>query len=156
MSVYQGYEGCRQAGGLHKLRGDDITISLSSSLQPIRPLVTQLAHCPLMSWLPRLRPSSFRRYSSCAASVRSQLEKSPIAYHFLRTPIPYDIGLQLQENIVDTRASWRKAGKETGVTDDVGDVVLLLGEPYLSIHAFPFSSSQSTRRRIPPDVAISR
>lgn len=94
-----------------------------------------------MSWLPHLRTTSFRRYSSCAAPIRSQLERPPIAYHYLRTPIPYDIGLQLQENIVDTRARWRKAGTYTGAADDVGDVVLLLGELYPSIRYFITSSS---------------
>lgn len=76
-----------------------------------------------------------RIYSSCAAKPsRARQERSPIAYHFLRNPIPYDIGLQLQENILDTRVKWRaqkkdQLGVEGSPSDGgKGDIILLLGK----------------------------
>ncbi|KAJ9103752.1 hypothetical protein QFC21_002212 [Naganishia friedmannii] len=80
----------------------------------------------------RLRCRSGARYSSCSRpSVSlSPEQQPPIAYHFLNTPIPYDIGLQLQEDIVDARTEWRSRRKAAANTeapqDGEGDVVLLL------------------------------
>ncbi|KAJ9120991.1 hypothetical protein QFC24_004971 [Naganishia onofrii] len=80
----------------------------------------------------RLRSRSTAYYSTCSRPnvSLSPDQQPPIAYHFLNTPIPYDIGLQLQEDIVDARTEWRSrrkavAGTET-TQDGQGDVVLLL------------------------------
>ncbi|KAJ9120023.1 hypothetical protein QFC22_002920 [Naganishia vaughanmartiniae] len=72
-------------------------------------------------------------YSACSRPtiLLSPDQKPPIAYHFLNAPIPYDIGLQLQEDIVNARTKWRSRRKaaENSETlqDGEGDVVLLLG-----------------------------
>lgn len=106
------------------------------------PYITKTVHDTIMSLLSstpwrnalRFRCQSIARYSSCSQSNISSLspeQQPPIAYHFLNTPIPYDIGLQLQEDIVNARTEWRSSRKAvagtTTLQDGEGDVVLLLG-----------------------------
>lgn len=65
-------------------------------------------------------------YTTCATQTQSQqAQTSPIAYHFLTEPLPYETGLRLQENIVKHRLAARVRDPES--LEARQDVLLLLG-----------------------------
>jgi hypothetical protein len=66
--------------------------------------------------------------SACSAATRVPLSKNtlPVAYHILRRPIPYQVGLDLQNAIVQTRLRAKRVNPESDIA--LQDVVLLLGK----------------------------
>lgn len=50
---------------------------------------------------------------------------APIAYHILRKPVPYQVGLDLQNAIIEARLKAKKADPTSPLA--LQDVVLLLG-----------------------------
>jgi hypothetical protein len=101
-------------------------------------VMSRSCYVPWRTALP-LRARSTAYYSTCSRPnvSLSPDQQPPIAYHFLNTPIPYDIGLQLQEDIVDARTEWRSRRKAVAGTemtqDGQGDVVLLLGKSHKAV-----------------------
>ena len=56
---------------------------------------------------------------ACTTGPKSRLPR--IRYHIFEQPLPYTIGLKLQNDIIEKRLRWKEAG---GGKDDI---VLLLG-----------------------------
>lgn len=128
---------------------------------PFDGIVTSMSSPSKYLW--RAASRQRRPYSSCVAKPsRSRHERSPLAYHLLRNSIPYDIGLQLQEDILDTRVKWRaqrkgQLGVETSWLDDgEGDIILLLGKSSSSLpgSSLYLASLQNILRHTPPDDVI--
>ncbi len=70
----------------------------------------------------------FRYSSRLLSSVgsTSTLAPLPIAYHIVKRPLPYTVGLQLQNDIIDARLEAKGRNPESSVARQ--DVMLLLGE----------------------------
>lgn len=66
--------------------------------------------------------------SSCSAGVEAPLSHNPlpIAYHVLQRPLPYQVGLQLQNAIIQARLQAKKENPSSDLA--LQDVILLLGQ----------------------------
>jgi len=60
-----------------------------------------------------------------SSSSRSTAKLPPVRYHIFRTPLPYPIGLKLQNDIIESRLAAREKDASRGKQD----VLLLLGMP---------------------------
>lgn len=69
--------------------------------------------------LRHLQPGLLRSCSTAPAP-------RPIAYHYFPRPLPYEIGLKLQNDIIDRRLEAKAKDPESDVARQ--DIVLLLGE----------------------------
>lgn len=82
--------------------------------------------------LARLFPNGVRNLSlgpvSCStasSSVSASSSLPPLRYHVFKEPLPYPVGLKLQNDIIDRRLMAKS--KDPIGSKGLGDVVLLLG-----------------------------
>lgn len=77
---------------------------------------------------PKREFSSMASFVDRRRGIATQVaqEQAPVAYRFLREPLPYDVGLRLQDRIVQHRLAARARDPES--LEAKQDVMLLLGE----------------------------
>ena len=73
-------------------------------------------------------PTAIAALSSCSASSKSLPSRNPlpIAYHVLQRPLPYQVGLELQNAIIQARLQAKKEDPSSDLA--LQDVILLLGK----------------------------
>lgn len=93
----------------------------------------QHSPCSQMTVIPtRLLSTSTSALSSLASAAGTSTRSlPPIQYHIFAEPLPYPIGLRLQNEIIDRRLAARANDPKKGRQD----ILLLLGEPRARIQA---------------------
>lgn len=76
----------------------------------------------------RLLASALPRRATASTTALSSQSKSlpPVRYHIFKTPVPYSIGLNLQNRIIDRRLASRETEKDKDKGEQ--DILLLLGQ----------------------------
>lgn len=101
----------------------------------------------------RLLSTSARRFNACsgAASTAPVPSELPVAVHHFRRPLPYPVGLQLQNDIIDLRLAEKARDLESTVARQ--DVMLMLGgqDVEYSVRSRELTLSRHPARA-PPDV----